>query len=81
MDQHAATEELLEAVFSVVCTTAVAVQWHGKRICAAMNQHSAIEELLEMVFSPQSVRRVIKGMNLELSSQTPVWRRGQIPPL
>jgi hypothetical protein len=55
-NQHATTEELLEVVFSVVYTAAVAMQRHGKPVNAAMN-HSAIGELLEIVFSVQSVPR------------------------
>jgi hypothetical protein len=29
-NQHTTTEEMLEAVFSVVCAMAVAMQWCGK---------------------------------------------------
>jgi hypothetical protein len=35
MNQCATTEELLEAVFSVVCAMAIAMQWHGKHMSAA----------------------------------------------
>jgi hypothetical protein len=35
MNQYATTEELLEAVFSVVCAMAVDTQWHHKHISAA----------------------------------------------
>jgi hypothetical protein len=34
-NEHATTEELLEVAFSVVCTAAVATQWHGKNDSAA----------------------------------------------
>jgi hypothetical protein len=40
-NQHA-TEELLEAVFSVVRTTTAATQRRGKHVCAAMNQYNLI---------------------------------------
>jgi hypothetical protein len=35
MNQHATTNKLLEAVFSVVCTTTIAVQWCSKHASAA----------------------------------------------
>jgi hypothetical protein len=35
MNQHVTTEELLEVVFSVICATAVATQWHSKHDPAA----------------------------------------------
>jgi alkylhydroperoxidase/carboxymuconolactone decarboxylase family protein YurZ len=58
-NQHATTEELLEAAFSVVRTSAVATQRHRKHVSAAMNQHSTVEELLETVFSTVSVPKVL----------------------
>jgi hypothetical protein len=59
-NQYATTEELLEAVFSVICTAATAMQQHGKHVSAAMNQHSTIKELLETVFSSWSMPRCYK---------------------
>jgi alkylhydroperoxidase/carboxymuconolactone decarboxylase family protein YurZ len=56
-NQHATTEELLEAVFSVVCATAIAIQHRGKHISAAMNPDRTMEELLEAVSSARSMRR------------------------
>jgi predicted hydrolase (HD superfamily) len=55
--QHARTEELLEAVFSVVHYAAIAKQRRSKRVSAAMTQHSTIEEMLETVLSTKSVPR------------------------
>jgi hypothetical protein len=57
MNQHATTEELFEAVFSVVCTAAAVMQQCGKHVSAAMNQHSTIKELLAAVFSTWSMPR------------------------
>jgi hypothetical protein len=39
---HTQTEELLEALFSVVHSVAIAEQLRSKRILAAMNQHSTV---------------------------------------
>jgi predicted hydrolase (HD superfamily) len=52
---HARIEELLEPVFSVVHSVAIAKQRRSKRVSSAMNQNSAIEEMLETVLSTQSI--------------------------
>jgi alkylhydroperoxidase/carboxymuconolactone decarboxylase family protein YurZ len=59
-NQHATTEELLEAVFSVVCVAAIAIHHHGKHVSAAMNPDGTMEELLDALFSARSVRKGCK---------------------
>jgi predicted hydrolase (HD superfamily) len=54
---HARTEKLLEVVFSVVHSTAIAKQRRSKHVSSAMNQHSTIEEMLETVLSTQTIPR------------------------
>jgi hypothetical protein len=38
MKQHATTEELLEAVFSVACATIIAMQWHAKHTSTTIEE-------------------------------------------
>jgi hypothetical protein len=44
-NQHTTREKLLEAVFSVICAMAVAMQQRGKHISVATNPDTTIEEL------------------------------------
>jgi hypothetical protein len=50
MNQHAKTEELLEAVFSVVCAMVITMQRCNNHVSAA-----TMEELLEAVFAAWSM--------------------------
>jgi hypothetical protein len=42
-NQHATTEEWLEAVFSVIRAMAIAMQWLGKHISVATNPDTTME--------------------------------------
>jgi hypothetical protein len=62
-NQHTTTEELLEVVFSVVCTVTIAIQQQGK------HASTTIEEL----FSTWSMPVVIGQLVSCKSAQLKVW--------
>jgi hypothetical protein len=68
-NQQATTEELLEAVFSVVRATAIATQRSGKLVSVATNPDATLEELLKSVFSARYGPRYYNWDGLEQRSQ------------
>jgi hypothetical protein len=75
-NEHVTIEEMLEAVFSVVRTAAVAMQRRGKHVSATMNRLSITEEFWKRCFllgSCKKFRAYIKNNKkslLEAGSNT-----------
>lgn len=68
-NQQPTTEELLEAVFSVVRSTAIATQRSGKLVSVATNPDATLDESLESVFSARYEPRYYNWDGLEQRSQ------------
>jgi hypothetical protein len=55
MNLHAKTEELLEAVFSVVSAVAITMQRCGNHVSVVTKPDATMEQLLKAVFSAWSM--------------------------
>jgi hypothetical protein len=56
MNQHATTEELLEAVFSVVRAATIGMQWHGKHASTTTEELCFLHGLCRDV-----ITRMVRG--------------------